>query len=151
MQLAETDLHDTAILNVLSSVGTTQQLVFCSPWKVVRLSVQQCGANLSIIKKLLDSTHRVSSARFGGHCLIINGVTRDPGNLRGINLDKCFRCYVSAPVRVFNQYMGSLVMVLPEPQDFTLRLVAFLVDSAHSMVELLDNKARCESSRSRLL
>jgi len=47
---------------------------------------------------------------------IINDIARDPTLLQGVSLDHAVKCYVSSPVCVSGNYVGSVVMTFSESQ-----------------------------------
>jgi len=60
--------------------------------------------------------------------------------LDGVTLDPVVRCYTSAPVVTFGQYVGSIVVTCPEPKQFKQADLGSLQHAAGHVGQLLDKK-----------
>jgi len=133
--------QDSAVLDVLTAVGQRYSancvlLILEGAW-VTCAGMWGCAFEYEEFEALnAPRLFRTISRKLP---TIINDIAQDPTLLQGVSLDPDVKCYVSSPMCISGNYMGSVVMTFSEPQKFSLMQLDSLRDMAAKIGTLIED------------
>jgi len=147
MKLSKMDLKSDAMLAMLQSTGLQYQA------KCVMLTVESQWVTCAALwgeRFMYEELTELDSPRLFRTLrrrmpVIINDMTKNPTTLEGVALDSTVRGYVSAPVCVFAQYVGSVCMTFNEPQQLNVDKLRDFQSVANKIGQLLEARFQSDS------
>lgn len=144
-RIARVDLaKDSAVLDVLSALGqrynancvllildgkwTTCAAMWGQPFEYEELEALDAPRLFRTIPRKLPT--------------IINDIASDPTLLQGVSLDPAVKCYVSSPVCLYGDYLGSVVMTCSKPQELSLMRLEYFQDMTSRIGTLIEDRLK---------